>query len=242
MRKLIAAAAAACAAFVVFADAGDVLLSFSSVGPDKYADNSTVLDNECYALVWVPEGKVFAGFAADGSLVDESTGKVVLVAPIASGGRCPETLFEIDSSYAESNFKGGEWGLYLLDTRVTAEDGAVALAGTAAGRAKAVNSVAKVSSAVSEVKEGSSVKIASTAGSVASEKTAVPEGTPRPVVESINVSDGLVMISVTNTVPYLRYNLTGDGAINPVNGVAGGRIMLIKRQKQGVELLRVKRD
>ena len=40
------------------------------------------------------------------------------VAPLAKGGKCPETVFEIDADYAET-LKGGSFALYLLDTRVS---------------------------------------------------------------------------------------------------------------------------
>ena len=59
----------------------DARISFSTVGPDRYADGSTVLDGECYALVWSNDGN-FDGFAADGECIDPAD-RIVLAAPIA---------------------------------------------------------------------------------------------------------------------------------------------------------------
>ena len=46
------------------------LLTVSSTGPDCYADGSPVVDGEYYALVSIDSGANFAGFAADGTVVD----------------------------------------------------------------------------------------------------------------------------------------------------------------------------
>ena len=79
-------------AFVTFAHSvGDARLSFSTKGPDRYADGSVVLDGECYALVWSKDGK-FEGFAANGECIDECD-RIVLIAPIAKEGHCPPVLF-----------------------------------------------------------------------------------------------------------------------------------------------------
>lgn len=73
----------------------DSCVSFSTQGPDRYADGSVVLDGECYALVWSADGE-FNGFSADGSCVDGED-RVVLLAPVARGGRCPPVLFQISA-------------------------------------------------------------------------------------------------------------------------------------------------
>lgn len=113
MKKSLIAVFATVLATAVFAE--DYVLTFSTLGPDKYADGATVLDGEKYALVWTPEGAEFAGFNLDGSAVAPS--KVVIAAPVAKGGKCPKVLFAVtEEKLAE--FKDGTWGVYLLDTRV----------------------------------------------------------------------------------------------------------------------------
>ena len=112
---------------LAFGAANDTVLVFSTKGPDTYGDGSTVLDGERYALVWVKDGTEFAGLTADCQSCAETT-KLIAVAPLAKGGKCPETVFEIDADYAET-FKGGSFALYLLDTRVKGADGKVTLSG-----------------------------------------------------------------------------------------------------------------
>ena len=119
MKMMIGLAAGFC-----FGAANDTILTFSTKGPDTYGDGSTVLDGERYALVWTKDGTAFSGLTADCKPLAETT-KVIAVAPLAKGGKCPETVFEIDADYAET-LKGGSFALYLLDTRV--ENGKLASA------------------------------------------------------------------------------------------------------------------
>ena len=115
--KQILLTATILAGTLAFGAANDTVLVFSTQGPDTYGDGSTVLDGERYALVWVKDGTTFAGLTADCKPLADTT-KVIAVAPLAKGGRCPETVFEIDADYAET-LKGGSFALYLLDTRVS---------------------------------------------------------------------------------------------------------------------------
>ena len=127
MKKLMTVGCALALAGAALAAANDVLITFSTPGPDTYADGTTVLDGERYALCWSKDFSQFA-IKADGTA---EGGAVVLKAPIAKGGRCPMTVFEIDADYAARNFAGGEWAVYLLDTRTFASNGAASLAGVA---------------------------------------------------------------------------------------------------------------
>ena len=129
MKKLLVAMVVA-AFGAAFGAANDTILTFSTQGPDTYGDGTTVLDGERYALVWVKDGTAFAGLTADCKPLAETT-KVIAVAPLAKGGKCPETVFEIDAAYA-ATFAGGSFALYLLDTRVE-KDGKVALASESGG-------------------------------------------------------------------------------------------------------------
>ena len=123
MKQILLTATILAGAFA-FAAANDTVLVFSTQGPDTYGDGTRVLDGERYALVWVKDGTAFAGLTADCKPLADTT-KVIAVAPLAKGGKCPETVFEIDADYAET-LKGGSFALYLLDTRV--ENGQLASA------------------------------------------------------------------------------------------------------------------
>lgn len=115
MKKSVIAGFAGLMSAAVFAGMNNVLVSFSTPGPDAYADGTLVLDGECYALVWTPDGSTFAGINADGTAAGDS--KVAIAAPVAKNHRCPSITFQIDEDYANANYSNGTWGVYLLDTR-----------------------------------------------------------------------------------------------------------------------------
>ena len=256
MKKFLAIGAVA-AAVSAFAAANDVVLTFSSEGPDKYADGTTVLDGECYALVWRPTGSTGFAFAADGAAADASQGEIVLTLPVAKGGRCPSIAFQIDADFAVAR-TNGTWGLYLLDTRTVAANGAVSLAGTSNGRAKAVNAASEVAGAAVAVyvdadsAATSPQSVAATGAAVAATATAVPADAPQPTVKGIRVEGDYVYVTVGNTAPYLQYNLAAgtdpadlgeaNAAQNPVNGKADEDIILVTPAKSGAAFFRVGRN
>ena len=259
MKKFLAIGTVA-AAVSAFAAANDVVLTFSSEGTDKYADGTTVLDGECYALVWRPTGSTGFAFAADGAAADASQGEIVLTLPVAKGGRCPSIAFQIDADFAVAR-TNGTWGLYLLDTRTVAANGAVALAGTSNGRAKAVNAASEVTGAAVAVKvkmENGTPSatppqsVGATGAAVAATATAVPADAPQPTVKGIRVEGDYVYVTVGNTAPYLQYNLAAgtdpadlgeaNAAQNPVNGKAGEDIILVTPAKSGAAFFRVGRN
>lgn len=114
MKKFIAMIFAGLAAGTLLAGKDNVAITFSTVGPDRYADNTVVADGETYALVWTPASETFAGFNADGTAKGGS--KVFIPAPVAQGGHCPRILLQVDE--VEVPKAAGTWGVYLLDTRV----------------------------------------------------------------------------------------------------------------------------
>lgn len=134
------------AAGVCFGAADDLLLTFSTKGPDRYMDGKKVLDGEIYALVWTKAGATFGGFAADGTLLSADD-KLIVAAPIAKQGHCPTTLFEIDAADAGS-YKDGTFGLYLVDTRIKDAKGKAIVGGFKAG-ATVVNAVGKAADGLS---------------------------------------------------------------------------------------------
>ena len=240
------------AAVSAFAGANDSVLTFSSEGPDKYADGTTVLDGECYALVWRPADSTGFAFAADGTAADAAQGEVVLTAPVAKGGRCPTVAFQIAAAFAAAR-ENGTWGLYLLDTRTVAANGAVSLAGTENGRARAVNAAVEVMGAAVAVRTAAAPQsVAATGAAVASTVTAVPTDAPQPTVKGLRVEGDYVYVTVGNTAPYLQYNLSAGtnpadlneakAAKNPVNGKAGEDIILVAPAKAGGAFFRVGRN
>ena len=82
--KISVVLAAAALAGAAYSAANDALVSFSTKGPDKYADGATVLDGECYALVWTAPDS--AGLAAPQTGAAAPDEEIVLVAPAKAGG------------------------------------------------------------------------------------------------------------------------------------------------------------
>ena len=116
MKRLLTVFGVAGLAMASFAAVNDTLISFSTPGVDTYADGTAVRDGECYALVWSADG-VFEGLDVNGRPLDAADA-VVLVAPVAKDGRCPDLVYQVDAARAAA-FAGGQYGVYLLDTRRT---------------------------------------------------------------------------------------------------------------------------
>ncbi len=253
--KNILALVATLASLSVFAAVNDLLLTFSSTGPDTYADGTQVMDGECYALVWLPKDSAGIEIAADGTSADPAKGEIIVTASVAKGGRCPTVAFQLNAAFAEK-YTGGSWALYLLDTRKVDESGKVTLAGVTNGRATAVNAAGIV--AASSVQATSKAKGVASASSTAatsattSATSVVPAGAPQPKVKGIRVEGGLVYITVADTVPYLQYNLAAgsdpaaldeaNAANNPVNGKAGEDIILVAPANEKAGFFRVGRN
>jgi len=212
-----------------FGAANDTLVTFSTQGPDRYADGTVVADGECYALVWTKTGSAFAGFSADGSVVDGENNVLVLAAPIAAGGRCPTTAFELNAKFAE-RYADGAYSLYLVDTRRA--NGLVSGV-NAKGLPVVVNGYGKV-----DVGGGQRAEIASSlnagVGVVTATRSVVPVDAPKPVIKAMKVVGGNVYLTVSQTVPYLQYRISGGAtpdAAKPVgaavDGMSGEDIILV---------------
>jgi len=223
----------AVAAVAVGAIAGDgYKFKFSSMG-DTYADGTPVLNGEVYALVWTKTG-AFAGFNADGSLVDAANNAVVGKS-IAVDGGCTPTVFVVDESRT-----GGFYSMFLLDTRVTVADAAGDVTKAPAGLAedgslKAVNGSIAVESASFEVASATVATVDGVAqGMVAA--TIDWANVPQPAVVGVDVGEGQVVLDVADTVPYVQYTVVGGAtpaaidAAKPLatflNGSAGGTVKL----------------
>lgn len=231
MKKTIAVFAAILSA-AVFAGANDLLIMFSTPGPDKYADGTTVLDGESYALVWT---------AADG------TQTTVLSVPRAKDGKCKDFLFIVDEKDAVK-YVNGTWGVYLLDSRDFAKDPTGQT--LASLDDKGVPTVVNVKAALAdEVAKSSGFVVADAEkGISAGSYDLAAADVPKPVVSGIKIVGANVIVTVKNTVPFVGYTLqAGDDVSSFVipadaqssRGDASGEIDLITTKKDGAQFFKV---
>ena len=220
-RRVKAFAAVAVAAAVLAPSAGfgvepPVTVTFKTTGPDCYADNTTVLDGECYALVWSPDADTQPVFYADGTV---ENGKIVRCGPFAKGGRCPKSKFEVSHDEYEE-LKDGHLSVYLLDTRRWNEDGTVSVSGFSGSAVICNNAAVGLGSVVSSNLESiSTVKVNS---SITTDTvTALPEDAPTPVITDISIEEGQVVITATNTASYIQYSLKSGDKPSSVTKAAG---------------------
>ena len=206
MKRLMTMLGVAGLAVASFAAVDDTLISFSTPGPDKYADGTDVLAGEVYALVWSADGQ-FDGIKADGTTVDPAD-KVVLLAGVAKQGAngtyCPPLLYQVDADLAKT-LANGVYAVYLLDTRVAAADGAVAVGGVDEnGKLKAVNSYGAVS--------GDTAASAGTAAITTAKTTAIGGASvatlvevEAPVITAIKPNGTKITISTSGLSPVAEY-------------------------------------
>lgn len=181
-----------------FADAANVLISFSTTA-DTYADGSPVKDGEWYALCWSPR-ETFAGLDLNYNTL-KSDEKLLILAPLAKDGRCPYVLFQIDSKEAP---KGGNYFVYLLDTRdVTGASPASAKTDETSGRCVpdgVVNGSAEAQSFTASASVGSN--IATGASAANGSWSAV-----QPKITAFEVNDAKVKITVAGMMKGLTYKV-----------------------------------
>lgn len=209
--KLGVVLAAATFAVGAFADAANVLVSFSTTA-DYYADGTPVLDGEWYALCWSSDGE-FDGLTLDCEPVDPSD-EVFVLSPLAKGGRCPYVVFQIDSKVAPS---GGYYCVYVLDTRNA--DGTKVASKTvddSGTRKPAEVNGSKPSKdfAASSVR-GVRMKGTEVAGGEWASSTVVLSDEDQPKITAFRVENAKVKVTVSNMLPGLKYNINmGDSPSN----------------------------
>lgn len=197
----------------------DSCVSFSTQGPDRYADGSVVLDGECYALVWSADGE-FNGFSADGSCVDGED-RVVLLAPVARDGRCPPVLFQI-SAETYKELSGGVLAVYLLDTRVSSAGG-VAPRGTVGGKLELLNGYGAVSASVAakgDRMDGVASEADSVAGQTASSLAGARQDCAQPRIKAMRIEGDNVYLTVENLKGYMRVHAGSDVGASQSAGAA----------------------
>ena len=245
--KQILLTATILAGTLAFGAENDTLISFSTPGPDRYADGTAVRDGECYALVWVKDGAEFAGIAADGTAVDPETSAILLSAPVAKDGRCPSVVFELDAALAK-RYEGGAFSVYLLDTRNAA--GQVRGIG-ANGRAVAVNGYGKAGAVGGAEELKTDARFAAKGGGVSVlARSALPKDAPRPRIKAMKVLGGNVYLTVSGTLPCLQYRpvrvalggAESEDAGQPVDGKAGEDVILVMPAKGDSGFFKVGRN
>ncbi len=205
MKSLITMLGAAGMALAVSAAQNDLLLTFSTPGnpKDTYADGATVIDGECYALVWSADG-VFEGIKDDGTPADPND-KVVLVAPLAKDGRCPTVVYQVDAALAEQ-LKNGQYAVYLLDTRVSATE----VAGLKNGALARVNGLVPTGvttaggqAEIASAESGTAVDGVAAAQAGIAQASVVDE----PTITAFKVDGAKITVTVSGMSPVAEYKV-----------------------------------
>lgn len=214
MKKTIAFLFTGFCAAAAFAGINNLVVTFSSQGPDKYTDGTTVLDGECYALVYTPDGAEFAGISANGAAVAPS--KVVIAAPVAKNGACPQIQFQIDETYRNQNYPNGTWGVYLLDTRryKTNEQGEITTELESVGNKDQVNGYGQVAA----LGAGNFASAAAGAGAIANSASFASDA--KVAVKNIKV-DGDNVIITAEAPTGARVGIAAGATPANLNAVGG---------------------
>jgi len=180
-------------------------LTFSTQGPDLYADGTTVLDNEQYALVYVAAGKTFGGFYTDGSLVNPTDNQLLCKKGVAKAGKCPEQRKQFRASVITKG-ADGTFVVVMLDTRgpdtaATGTLGELVVGWGIAGETTGI------SAGTIEIKDVTSRKDVS-----AGNAPQLPRDVVAPVITGIDVKGDKVLVTVKNVSPkaYYALNATDD--------------------------------
>ena len=232
MKKTALLFAAAAMSAGVFAGLPSYVM-FSSTGPDKYADGTPVLDGEVYALVWTKTGTTFAGFNADGTVVDAENSKLVSSAPIATGSHCPPVMYMLTGANSDLDATGS-FSVYLLDTRV--KSAAATTVGGENVEGKTVVTAINATTAVATAVKGGASASATEAPAAGAVVSAVPADAPNPRITAVDVVGGQVIVKVADTVPYLQYGISAGKTpskldqtdlVDGVNGTDGVLTLIV---------------
>lgn len=232
MKKTALLFAAAAMSAGVFAGLPSYVM-FSSTGPDKYADGTPVLDGEVYALVWTKTGTTFAGFNADGTVVDAENSKLVSSAPIATDSHCPPVMYMLTGANSDLDATGS-FSVYLLDTRV--KSAAATTVGGENVEGKTVVTAINATTAVATAVKGGASASATEAPAAGAVVSAVPADAPNPRITAVEVVGGQVIVKVADTVPYLQYGISAGKTpskldqtdlVDGVNGTDGVLTLIV---------------
>ena len=206
--KVLAAVSALCCCAMVQAASDDYFACVSTKGPDCYFDGTPVADGEVYALVYTKKGATFAGFQADGTLVDPNSSDIVMLLPQAENGHCKKTLCVVPKTYATATRLKGLWELFLLDTRKA--DGTPA--GLAAdGTLSRIRSWGRTDATVTLGKDFYTEQDKNNFyyPSFTTKLSAIPSDLMAPWITGITVVDDKVTLAVDGTKSCFTYNVEG---------------------------------
>lgn len=204
--KMLGVCAAAAVAISAYSDAANALVSFSTTR-DYYADGRPVADGEWYALCWSGDG-AFDGLKLDGTPVNPDE-VVCAMMPLAKGGRCPFTVFQIDSGSAMYKQRGA-YTVVLLDTR--GADGKPAKTKPTAVQAAVASAACVASGATAGGSGGTAAKDAAWTPSEIDETVA---GYRQPVIKNFKpIDDATVRIDVEGLMPNVRYTVKMGASVN----------------------------
>ena len=228
MKKTIAVLSALIST-AVFAGMDDLLISFYTLGPDKYADGTEVQVGECYSLV---------GTDAKGNT------DIVLNYQTLTAGKCSPVVYMVDKKTASQYV---EWSVYLTDTRDFANGGKPAGLDDK-GQPKINHVQAPIVAAVA-TSDGAFATATATEGVSAGAYNLAAANVPQPKIEGIRVENAKVYVTVSNTRPFVGYALVyGDDVTKfsqpPSTGTNGdvstdGVIELIADKKEGAQFFKV---
>lgn len=196
------------------------LLTVSSTGPDCYADGSPVVENEYYALVSIASGADFAGFAADGTVADPQTCRLLFALPLAEGGRCPKTTVAVDPALI---VPGARLALVVWDTRR-------AVRGAPVVRVDGWGEVAESSARVGF----SSMR--SAAGVCARTRSSVPADAPTPRITGIRRDGNEFVVTVEGTSGVLDYNVVAGAQVGRLDRPDAARAPVTGDETRAIEL------
>jgi len=256
MTKVVALMLTMMASLFLQAATDDVLLAFSTKGPDRYADGTPVLEGEVYAVVWTRTGFDFAGVDMNGRVVDEANNAVIVALPRGKysakcgGVRCPKTLFQLGAAVTKK-YVGGRYALVLLDTRVADGKGGF----VASGRTDRVNGWGLVENSRVAPVSGGCASATGLENAMTTNTSAVPAGEnlPQPKITGITVKDGYVYLTVKGTSDRLLYNVAaGDrpgrrvtrhaAPATPGHARADREITIVMPQTEGLNFFQVVRN
>lgn len=188
-----------------FADAANVLISFSTE-KDYYADGITAVeDGEWYALCWSPR-ETFGGLDLNCNPIVDGD-HVLILAPLAKDGRCPSVIFQVDSAVVKNlDLDKGHYFVYVLDTR------------DAEGRPAAKPEDEQIERLVPKTTMNGAIAASSgftayaSVGQNVAKAAKVEEGTAtwaavQPKITDFGVVGGKVNITVSGVLPSLTYKV-----------------------------------
>lgn len=207
LKQMLVGATTALLSVVAWADAANLLFSFSTPGPDTYADGKAIVDGEWYALCWTAN-ESFGGLTptCDAAVAGD---KVLLMAPLAKGGHCPFTVFQVDSASAP---KGGKYFVWVLDTRDGAGKPAAGAVTDGTFKPKTAVYATQSAAAITGSSATSKATVATaTAGAAWSDAALSAEAAAvadQAKITAFKVEDAVVKITVSGMAAGARYNVS----------------------------------